>query len=195
MTTLKPKFNLLRPLSWSQISSFEWNPEEWYRKYILGEKQTETGPLIFGKKIGERLATDPSFLPEVPRYKHMEKKLTGKIGDIELIGFLDSFCPDTLSILEYKTSSNKQRWNQKKAEIHHKLTFYGLLCWLNYGKLPEKYHLCYLPCKETGSFDIELTGEPVQVFEVKKTAVHVLKFGNHIKDVRQQMIKYVKEHE
>jgi|SRR3990167_3464973 len=194
MTTLKPKFNLLRPLSWSQISSFEWNPEDWYSRYILGEKQAETGPLIFGKKIGERLATDLAFLPEVPRYKHMEKKFIGKIGDIELIGFLDSFCPNTLSILEFKTSSNKNRWNQKKAEEHGQLSFYCLLVWLNHGKLPEKCHLCYLPCRETGSFDIELTGEPVQIFEVKKTAVDVLKFGNYIKDVRKKMIKYAEEH-
>lgn len=124
----------------------------------------------------------------------MEKKFIGKIGDIELIGFLDSFCPNTLSILEFKTSSNKNRWNQKKAEEHGQLSFYCLLVWLNHGKLPEKCHLCYLPCRETGSFDIELTGEPVQIFEVKKTAVDVLKFGNYIKDVRKKMIKYAEEH-
>ena len=187
---MKPQFNKQRPLSWSQISSFEFDPEQWYKKYILGEKQEETGPLLFGKLIGERLAGDPAFLPEVPRYKHMEKKFTGRIGDIELIGYLDSFCPDKKSILEYKTSSNAKRWNQAKAEEHGQLLFYHLLVWLNYGVLPETCHLCYLPCRETGSFEIELTGEPVQIFEVKKTAVDVLKFGNYIKTIRKQMIQY-----
>lgn len=191
----KPQFNKTRPLSWSAISSFQYDPEQWYKKYVLNEPQQSNPAMEFGKVVGEKLASDSAFLPEVPRYKHMEKKFEGKIGDIQLIGFLDSYCPDTKSILEFKTSSNSKRWSQKKAEIHQQIDFYCLLVWLNHGVLPEKCHLCYIPVEEGGSFEMKLSDKPVQIFEVKKTAVDVLKFGNYVKDIYKQMQKFAEEHE
>ena len=50
-------FDHSRPLSWSAISSWEYSHEQWYRKYVLNRPDDETEEMIFGKVIGERLAT------------------------------------------------------------------------------------------------------------------------------------------
>src|SRR5580658_4147789 len=92
-----------RPLSWSSIASFRYDAAKWYAKYVLGEKQEETSPMAFGKKIGERLVNDFTFLPEVPRLPIFEKKLSGKVGDIRIVGFLDAFQDMPCHFLEFKT--------------------------------------------------------------------------------------------
>lgn len=185
-----------RPLSWSSISSFKYDPESWYRKYVLGEKQEDTAPMLFGKKIGERLSSDFTFLPEVPRLPVFEKKLAGKIGDISIVGYLDAFQEEPMAFLEYKTSSNEKRWNRKAANDHGQMLMYYGLLWLTYGIAPEKIQssLVYIPCKENGSFEVELSGSPVQIFEVKKTAADVLRFFNDIKDTYKEMQKFIKNH-
>jgi hypothetical protein len=75
-----------RPLSWSAISSFEWNREQWFAKYVTGEKPVDTPELIFGKEVDERLQEDPTFLPEIVRYEELQFKMECKLGKYALIG-------------------------------------------------------------------------------------------------------------
>lgn len=182
-----------RPLSWSSISSFNYNREEWYDRYILGKKSDDSAAMLAGKRIGERLASDQTFLPQVPRYDTYEKELRAKIGEIYLIGFLDSFNSKTKDFLEYKTSSNKKKWTQKSCNEHGQILMYLFLLWKNYGITPEqiKVKLVYIPVKESGDFSINLSGEPAQVFEIKHTTVEVLKFASLIKQTYQEMQEYV----
>ncbi len=193
---MKPQFNLNYPLSWSSLSAFAWNRRDWYKKYLLGERQPDTPPLIFGKQVGYKLQHDPTFLTEVPRLPIFEKKLTGKLGDINLVGYLDAFSDNPMSFMEYKTSSNDTRWSQKKAEEHGQMMFYFLLIWLNYQIPPEEIEaaLVYIPCRENGAFDIELTGDPAQVFPVKKTIPDLIKFGEFVKKTYANMQKYVESY-
>lgn len=184
-----------RPLSWSQLSSFQYSPEQWHRKYVLNEKPEENEAMRFGKKIGERLASDPTFLPEVKRYPVFEKKLLGHIGNIDMIGFLDSFDPETKHFLEYKTSHNKNKWTQKSAGEHGQLLMYKFLIWVNYQIPPEdiKSTLWYIPVEETGSFELVLSKEPVQFFEVKHSSVDVLNFATLIKKTVKEMELFCKQ--
>ncbi len=195
---VKPQLNKSRPFSWSQISSFLYDKEAWYKKYVLNVMPPENAAMKAGKIIGEKIANDPKFLPTLPRYKQFEKKLEGKVGDIVLVGYLDGFDPDTKSFHEYKTSSNTKRWTQKTAEEHGQLDFYYFLIWLNYQILPENItcHLHYIPVRESATFEIEVI-EPIKIqsFEVKKTSLDILKFGKYIKDIYKEMEKYVEEHE
>ncbi len=192
----KPTFNIgtsVRPLSWSCISSFLYNKEEWYKKYILNEPTLSNPAMEAGKKIGERIANDLTFLPELPRLKHYEKKLEGKIGDILLVGYLDMFDPDTKNFDEIKTSSNSKKWTQKSSESHFQLDMYYLLLWLNYEIPPEKIQcrLHYIPVQENGKFEIDIV-EPIKIktFEIKKTTIDILKFGSYVKKIHQEMIAY-----
>src|SRR6202000_2496265 len=106
------------------------------------------------------------------------------VGKINILGYLDAFQESPCNFLEFKTSSNTKRWTQKTAEDHGQMLFYFALIWLNYAIPPEKIsaRLVYIPCRENGGFEIELSDDPVQIFEVKKTSVDVLNFLNEIKD-------------
>ena len=185
-----------RPLSWSSLSSFEYDKIKWAKKYIDGEEEPPTKEMLFGNTVGGRISSDPLFLPEVPRYEIFEKKLIGKIGDIKLIGFLDSFQKDPMAILEYKTSSSEKRWNQSSAEEHRQILFYLGLLWLNYGVQPEliKCDLVYIPVEEKGDFSMGLAKKSVQIFNIKHTTMEVLNFLNYVKKVHAEMIKYAEEY-
>ncbi len=187
----------IRPLSWSAISSFEYDKEQWYRKYVLNEATPSNPAMEAGKRIGERIASDLSYLPELPRLKQYEKKLEGKIGNIVLIGYLDMFDPETKNFDEIKTSANKKKWSQKSSDTHGQLDMYYLLLWLNYEVQPEKIRsrLHYIPVEETATFEIDIiTPISIQTFEVKKTTKDILKFGAYLQKTYKDMIEYTEEH-
>src|SRR5687768_15465427 len=76
-----------RPFSWSQLSSFEYDPEQWYRRYWLGEDCRSTAEMEFGKRIGEKLANDPTFLPFIKRHDTSEHPFKVMFGKIPLVGY------------------------------------------------------------------------------------------------------------
>lgn len=188
-----------RPLSWSSINSYLRSPKDWYSQYIEGVKFHATKKMLFGNVIGQKLSSDPTFLPEVKRYNIFEKELTALIEledkKIKLIGYLDSMDMDTKAFYEYKTSSSTTRWTQETAENTGQILFYMLLLWINYGIIPEDIscHLFYIPVRQKENFDMELSGEEVQCFEVKHTSEEVVKFGKYIEKMHDRMIKYVEK--
>jgi len=187
----KKEFPYDRPLSWSQISSFHYNPRQWYSKYVLGEEQPTSLEMEFGKNFGEKLATDSTFRPDIERALIFEQELRTKLDDMELLGFLDGFDPDKKVILEYKTSRNKKRWTDKSVQTHGQLDFYSFLVYQNYKIKPEDLtiKLIYIPT-HINDGQIELSGEEVKSFEVKKTMVDILVFANFIKETRKKMIEF-----
>ena len=195
-----------RPFSWSQMSSFEYSPDQWYRKYYLGEKQKTSAEMEFGKDVGERLASDPSFMPEVPRQKHMEYGVQVKLGDVELVGYFDSFndLPEDVvyPLHEYKTG--KKPWDQKRADEHGQITFYCLLLWLAKKIRPEQVlaTIHWMPTEEVdqsfkdfmnGKRNIEFKkGGQVASFVTKRTMRDVLMFGARINQTIKEMEDYIK---
>lgn len=196
MKNSKPQFNKSRPLSWSAVSLFEYDKEQWYRKYVLNEPQKTSPAMEFGKQIGEKLASDPTFLPDVPRYAQFEKKLEGKIGSINLLGFIDSFCPTGKHIHEYKTSSNIKKWNQKSVDTHGQLDFYLLLVYLNYRLPPEQINVAlhYIPVEEGSDFNMKLSNKPIKSFSTKRSTMDIIKFGAKLKKTFDKMCKYAEEY-
>ena len=202
MDTMKNKFDILeflktRSLSWSAISSFAWDNSQWHSRYILGQKDETSSEMEFGKVIGEKLVSDPIFLPTVSRYPIFEQELKCKLGKIPLVGYIDTFDLKNKKFREYKTSRNKNRWTQESAEIHGQISMYALMIYLIYKIKPEDLtiHLDYIPTEQTGSFDIILANEPVQSFEVKKTMRDILEFGVYIQKTVKEMQQYVIEYE
>lgn len=187
----KPAFPYERPYSWSQHSSFKYSPRQWYEKYVLDQKTPPSPEMLFGNICGNLLASTPEYLPEVERATIFEQELHGKVGDIELIGFLDSFCPEKKVLLEYKTSRNKKTWNHASANSHDQITFYAFLIHQNLKIKPEDLiiKLVYIPTHVKDS-KIELSGEPIQTFNIKKTMTDILVFANEIKETRQKMLDY-----
>lgn len=180
-----------RPLSWSQISSFEYDKEQWFKRYILGEKQQETGAMLFGKQIGEKLASDPTFMPEVPRLPVYEYKLTANLGDIPLIGYIDAFDLDNKKLLEFKTG---KKWDKKKAQNHGQIDLYCTLLFAMHKIHPKDLDikLVWMETEESGDFQTNFVKDmkPV-IFPIKKDMIDVLNMLRRIKQVRKEMEEYI----
>lgn len=192
----KPMFDKKRPVSWSFISSFEYDPEQWYRKYVLRNEDTPTKEMEFGSKIGKMIETNPDFMIHVPRQNHMEFPFETKFSKIPIIGIADSFCTKTYKAgEEYKTG--KKEWNQKRVDEHGQITMYTLMNYLIRGIRPEEvqWRLTWIPTFEDGDFSIQLVNpQVVYSFETRRTMEEVLEFGARIKRVYKEAETYCKNH-
>ena len=180
-----------RPLSWSSISQFRYDPEVWYDKYINGAKQRATGPIVFGKNVGERLASEQDFLPDVPRLKEYEHELLVKIGRIQCIGYLDNFDLDNRAFSEFKTG---KKWTQEKADTHGQIDMYAAMIYLKYGIKPEDLDikLIWLPTEQRLlKTDFVRDMKPV-IFPVKKTMRDILLFMTEIQVIHKEMLDYIR---
>lgn len=193
---LKDFINDKRPLSWSAISSFEFDPKQFYDKYILGQKQQSNSAMEFGKIFGDKIAKDKAYLPEIPRYSEFEKKLLVNFSGIPLVGFIDSYDPKTHSFYEYKTS--KSLWSKEKALTHGQLKMYALGLYITYKVNPENLNisLICIKTKEDGGFNVSLCN-PLEIvrYDVKLTMRDILEFASYIKKTYEAMQKYVKDYE
>jgi hypothetical protein len=198
----KPQMDLDRPLSWSAISSFMYDKEQWYKKYVLKEEQPPSAEMEFGKMVGGKLEKDPTFLPQIKRHSKMEHEFKCNFGEIVLIGYADSFCQLTNKKLEeYKTGVKK--WDQKRVDEHGQITMYCLMHYIMTKIKPEdtEITLWWMPTKrtETGDFKVKIEFiEPIEdnikMFKTKRTMADILKFGAHVKQIYTEMQQYALAH-
>lgn len=206
-----------RAYSWSQHSSFNYDPEQWYDKYITHGSCTrelcalglaicpanaKSPEMEFGSMVGKKLETDPTFLPQIKRQNIMEHEFKCKYGKIDLIGFADSFCTMTDKKLEeYKTGVKK--WDQKRVDEHGQLTMYSLMHYLITKTRPEEVEisLWWMPTKRTESGDfsvkiefIEPIEENIKSFKTKRTMRDILAFGSEINKTYRKMELYALSH-
>lgn len=190
-----------RPMSWSQFSSWHFDPtrEQWYRRYILGEATPETPALKFGKRFAESIEWKEPMAP-VMILPSVEHKLEATLDDLQLVGFMDSYCPDTSHIMEYKTGQSL--WDQVKVDGHQQFDFYLLMIYLNTKQRPENHKLTlqWLPTKQTinpdftTSFGFALNPDgtaPIHTFETSRTTLDILRFAKDIQDTRKAMEDYI----
>jgi len=184
-----------RPLSWSAISSFEYNPEQWFRRYVLKEKQEESAEMKFGKEIGKKLETDPTFLPSIKRFSKMEHPFSATLDGIKMVGYADSFCDKTFKFLaEYKTG--KREWTQERVDNHGQINMYLLMNWLINKIDPKDVEttLYWMPTQDFGNFDISFVKDiekNIKSFITKRTMTDILKFSIRIQDTVKKMQEYV----
>ena len=184
-----------RDFSWSQLSSWEWNPEDWYKKYILGEKTDATAEMLFGSKVGQAIASDPAFLPHLDRYDVFEHEMRCKLGKIKLVMFIDGWTPTIKKLGEYKTG--KRPWDQKRADEHGQIDMYLLGLWLTEKIKPEDVDcfLHWLPTEQNGGFEISFVGADIHTFPTKRTMRQLIDFGVRINKAHKAMLEYAKNHD
>lgn len=192
----KPTFDRKRPLSWSAISSFEYDPEQWYRKYVLGKEDPATKEMLFGSEIGRKLGEpNPNFMPQVKRYPIYEYELRFMFNTIPMIGFIDGWDPAIYSLGEYKTG--KKAWTKKRANEHGQFDMY-LLGLYQMHKIPPQgviLNLHWMPTQDNGDFTISLVNEKLCFdFRTKRTMQQILQFGSRINRVYKEMDTYCKNH-
>lgn len=198
---LKTIYHRERPLSWSAISSFGYNPKQWYEKYVAKIRPESSPEMDFGNYVDKKIQNDPTFLPEVIRYPIMQHEMRAVFDGIPLMGIADTFRPywsegpydfyESVAIRDYKTGRNK--WDQARADETGQLTLYTFFQYLNDKVKPEDVDLFidWLPtCIHKG--DIAFRDDPVKVFtfHTKRTMRDVLKFGEHIKKTWKEMEEY-----
>ncbi len=187
---MKKHQSIKLPFSWSQLSSFEYSPEEWYSRYVLKHRSPESAPMRFGKEVGEKLATDSTYLPQVPRLKEFEHRLEAVFDGIPLVGYIDSYAPHT-ALLEYKTG--KPKWTQQRADSHGQIDMYLLMIYIKYAVKPEDIltKLIWLPTQENGDFSVSLVDDTkCYIFETNRTTLDIIRFGERIHTRINEMESY-----
>ncbi len=195
-------YNLDRPLSWSAISSFKWNKQQWYRKYVLKEIPEITPELEFGKAVDLKIQEDPTYLPAIVRYPVMQHEMRTVYDGIPLLGFSDTFRPADSkqelrgfavtppAVRDYKTG--KKPWTQARADETGQLTMYLGMLYLMDGMRPEDVE-CYIDWMPThiveGKIAFIKEGD-VHTFKTKRSMKQVLEFFQLIKDTWAEMEEY-----
>ncbi len=207
----------VRPYSWSQHSSWEWDAAQWFTSYVLNQRSEGSIQMDFGNIVGDSLGT-PEQMIAMPTLPHKEYEVRAKLGDTELVGYFDFYEDTPVEIQENKTSSNKTKWTAESVRKHGQLDFYGVLLYLPHkagcstkrndacpkgcvlGKLksqksikPEKVkmNLYYIPVRENGSFEMEIPkGATVSVFPTSRTTEDIFNMMVEIKTRRKDMESY-----
>lgn len=177
-----------RPYSWSQHSSWQYDKNQWYDRYILGNKTPSSPALEFGKKFADAAEWGTPMAP-ILVYPITEHGITAKLDDLEMVGFLDGWHPEEKKLIEYKTG--KAKWDQKRVDEHGQLTFYALLHYLANQIKPEDIHMTlqWLPTTTLPDFTFGLIGE-IHTFETSRTMRDTLILAADIKSTRIEMERY-----
>ena len=184
-----------RPLSWSAISAFQYDPEQWYRRYWLGIKDPPNKVMEFGKAFGKSIEDGKPMAP-VTILSKCEQEFKIVFDGIPLVGFADTFDHKTKKRLgEYKTSARS--WSQSRVDDHGQITMYALMNYITNKVKPEEceFFLENVLTEEQGDFSIVLK-QPVKVyhFKTKRTMADILRFAQLIKDTVKAMGEYVKSY-
>ena len=193
---------LERAVSWSQLSSFAWNKDDWYSKYVLGIEQPLSPELIFGKKFADSCEAGTP-LASVTLLSKQEQPLEAVLDGIKLFGYADTIKEETMDETgEFKTGAKP--WDQARVDTHGQITMYALMNFLQNKVLPQnaKFWLEWVPTKkvhrDNGDFsgydyDIEFASDPptVQHFDTKRTMKDILAFASYIKATRKEMEEFI----
>lgn len=191
----KKTFDKTRSLSWSAISSFMYDKEQWYRKYVLGQPDPASKEMIFGKLFADSCENGEPLAP-VTILCEVEKKFEIVFNKIPMIGYADTYCKKTKKVIgEYKTG--KKAWDQKRVDDHGQITLYALFNYITYKVKPEdcEFFLEWIPTEEHGDFSINFK-KPIKVhhFKTKRTMQDILNFGMTINRIYKEMENYCENH-
>lgn len=183
-----------RPLSYSQLSCWEWNKEDWYQNYIKNKPRGKSSAMEIGNVIGDSIATENSLVPDLNPPGIKEYPLTAQLGDIYLVGYCDHWCPNTLELNENKTAVNPKKWTKSSVDKHGQLTMYCLMLFLKYGIVPEDITiwLNYIRVIEGPDMRYYLPS-PIELkrFQTKRTGEDIAKYTEYIIQTVADMEEYV----
>lgn len=185
-----------RPLSYSQLASFEYDKDQWYDSYVLGKRGPTNHNMRAGNVIGDSIGTPKSYVPDLQPPGVKEFKLDANLGDIWLVGYVDHFCPVTRELHENKTSTNARRWTQGQADKHGQLTMYALMLFLKHNIPPEEVtmYLNFIPLVQRADYRICLPEPPIyRQFKTSRTSEQIAEYADYIEETVRLMHSYALE--
>lgn len=182
-------------LSYSAYTLWKSNKEAFRKRYYHNEEGFSTIETRFGKKIAKMIENGwccEGLMCEGTKEYKIEIEI---VPGLTLLGFIDNFIEDTLSIVEYKSGhkckKGKAPWNSLKVFRHKQLDFYSLLVLLKFGKFNPKTHLQWLETefkKEVREFaGIEL--KELSKGSGLKLTGHIETFDREIEDWELDVLK------
>lgn len=191
---MKPPFPYDRPLSHSQLSTWEWRKTDWWDKYVLGKEKEPSAEMIFGKEVDLKIQQDPTYLPAITRLPHLQYELKNEFQGIPLIGFPDALDLDNPHLIDYKTG--RKPWDKKRADETKQLTMYLTQIYLLHGIKPKEFRcsIQWMPTHiKDGAVAFISEGEVITI-ETNRTMTDILKFMQYLIDTRKEMEEYYKNY-
>ena len=185
-----------RPLSHSQLATFEYDKDAWFRRYVLGESSPPNPAMLFGSKIGDQIGTPESPVPDLTPCGVKEYPLKAEVEGIYLVGYADHFCPQCLTLHENKTSDNPKRWTQGKADKHTQIDMYLLMLYLSEGVPPEHVtaYLNFIETRPTGlGYRLHKTPRWKQYRVRTKTLADLDSYTEYLLATVEAMHNYIEE--
>ena len=183
-----------RPLSYSQLNSWQWSKEDWYSNYVLNKPRGKSAAMEIGNIIGDSIGTDKSLIPDLNPPGVKEYPLRASLGDIHLVGYCDHYCPLTLELNENKTAVNPKKWTQGSVNKHEQLTMYALMLFLKHDVKPEDLtiYLNYIRVIEGSDMRYYLPN-PIQFkrFQTIRTSDDILNYSEYIIKTVDEMNEYI----
>lgn len=182
-----------RPLSYSQLLSWEYDKEQWWRSYVLDKRDPATPAMLFGNVVGDSIGTPDSLVPSLVPPGVKEYALSATLGDIILIGYADHYCPETRVLHENKTSDNHARWDQKKVDNHKQLDMYALMLFLREKVKPEDItmQLNFIPVLYGGDMVYKVPDPAYYIaFPTSRTTADILRYATYITSTVKEMADY-----
>jgi len=162
----------IKPVSWSEITTFERDSEEWYRRYILGLREPPTFAMIQGTDIhslvlggGEEALRTDKYLPkEVRCHQEIKKAIEGilepykmkyehkakiDVLGIPTLGYWDGYAKNM--ILELKTTS--ARFDSYLVSYLNQLAWYNAQHFSLTGVYPK--NLLIIASTSNGKVEVE----------------------------------------
>lgn len=163
------KYTLPKPyLSYSAISTFLTNPNDFRKRYYENKQLPVTPELLFGKKIGEMLERGDESLAHITHGDVAEKELRFEVDGITILGYIDSFRTEDKYIYEFKTG--KTPWTQGRVDKHLQLDIYSLGVETLEGSVNDECMLIWMETERVNKpvggrvvhgqeYDIQFTGK------------------------------------
>lgn len=189
------KSKVWRPsyISFSQLKLWETDPDEYYRRYVLGEKWEGNKYTEFGSKLAQALESnkpcDDMGLEHIrlfiPNFVAREFKIEAEILGVPILAKLDGFDPKKFEIDEVKTG---KAWSQRRVDEDDQLTFYSLACFQKYRKQPSIIRLHWAKTIEDEEGNVKATGE-LKTFITGRAIPQQLELANRIKAAWKEITK------
>jgi hypothetical protein len=183
-------------LSYSQISLFLKDKNEYYKSYILKEPFKGNAYTDFGSKVGNALETldyslfmkrEIEVLNKVTRLDLFERPTFLKYDDFYIVGYIDTCNESLTEIIDYKTGGAGKEWLYT-GDAYTQLCYYALSLRQETGKQPEKASIEFI--RRTGN---AFKGETLKVGNEDPIKIEVDISEKRLKKVYWETIDIAKE--